>query len=232
MLNFNHFKVLTFDCYGTLIDWETGILSTLRMILANHYIVLSDERILKTYAELEAQLEKGIFQNYKSILKCIVEGFGKKFGFEAGEFEKIYLVESLKSWQPFPDTVDALKTLKKRFKLGIISNIDNDLFSYTEKHLQISFDWIITSEYVGSYKPSLNNFIKAIEIIGIPKNEILHIGQSIYHDIAPAKKLGLTTVWINRHYGEKSPYGATPPAEAEPDLEVPNLKKLVEKMKI
>lgn len=230
MLKFGHFKVLTFDCYGTLIDWETGILSAIRMILANHYIVLSDEKILEFYAELEADLEKGTFQNYKSVLKGIVEGFGKKFGFEAGEFEKIYLVESLKAWQPFPDTVDALKRLKKNFKLAIISNIDNDLFSYTEKHLQMSFDWVITSEYVGSYKPSLNNFIKAIEIIGMPKNEILHIGQSLYHDIAPAKTLGLSTVWVNRHQGEKGYYGATPPAEAEPDIEVRDLKELVEKM--
>jgi 2-haloacid dehalogenase len=222
MMGFNKFKVLTFDCYGTLIDWESGILAALKPILATHNIKLNDEQILELYAELEAKAEEGEFVKYKEVLRKVMQGMGNKLGFAPSPSELNCLVDSLKSWMPFPDTVDALQVLKKRFKLAIISNIDDDLFALTAKHLKVEFDWIITAEQVKSYKPSLHNFKFAIGKIGISPEKILHVAQSIYHDIIPAKKLGLTTVWLNRKKEFGAEYGT-----AQPDLEVPDLKTLV-----
>jgi len=227
MLNFDQYEVLTFDCYGTLIDWETGILSAIRKLLLNHQIDIPANRILELFAILESKSERGDFQNYKSVLRCVIEGFGKELGFIPNEPELYCLVESLKGWQPFPDTVEALQQLKTKYRLSVISNIDDDLFSFSAQHLQLPFDWVITAEQVRSYKPSLNNFISAIETIGVPKGNILHVAQSIHHDIIPAKQIGLSTVWVNRRHDKKG-FGATLPAHEKPDLEVPNLAKLVD----
>ena len=134
-------------------------------------------------------------------------------------------MKNFDDWVPFSDTVNALKKLKAKFKLAILSNVDDDLFAISAKHLKVKFDYIITAEQIRSYKPSLNNFKFAIKKIGIPKDKILHIAQSLYHDIAPAKELGLSTIWINRRNGKEG-FGATPPASAKPDMEFPDLKSL------
>jgi 2-haloacid dehalogenase len=115
---------------------------------------------------------------------------------------------------------------RTKYRLGIISNIDDDLFAQTAKRLEVDFDFVITAEQVGAYKPSLQNFRTAIERIGVPREHILHIAQSLYHDIAPAKQLGLPTVWVNRRHRQEGS-GATPPAKCKPDLEVPDLRMLV-----
>lgn len=224
-INFNKFKVLTFDCYGTLIDWESGILSAFKPVLKKHKIKIGNKQILELYAELESKAEKGKYKIYKNVLKEVMRGISKRLGFRLSSVELNCLVDSLKNWKPFPDTVKALQKLKKKFKLAIISNIDDDLFAYSAKHLKVKFDYIITAKQVKSYKPSLNNFKVAIERIGVSSKEILHVAQSIYHDIIPAKKVSLSTVWVNRRKGRKG-FGATPPARSKPDLEVPNLKTL------
>ncbi len=222
MLNFNKFQVLTFDCYGTLIDWETGILNALRPIFLKYGININDNEILKNYAEFESEIEKGPYIKYKEVLKKVLKKFGEKFKFSLSKEELNCLVDSLKHWPPFPDTVSALKKLKEKYKLAIISNIDRDLFAFTQKQLKVEFDWIITSEDIKAYKPSLENFKYAIKEINVPKEKILHIAQSIYHDINPAKKLGLTTILIKRRG-----FGATPSVFGYPDIEVPDLKTLV-----
>jgi 2-haloacid dehalogenase len=117
--------------------------------------------------------------------------------------------------------------LKKKYKLAILSNIDDALFAFSARRLGIQFDWIITAQQAKSYKPSLNNFHLGIERIGLPRSKILHVAQSLYHDIVPAKTLGLSTVWINRRHDKKG-FGATPPAQVQPDLEVPDLQTLAE----
>lgn len=227
MINFKKYEVLTFDSYGTLIDWENGILTALKPVLANHSVNLNDDQILELYAKLESEIEKGEFIKYKDILRRVMQEIGIKLSFNISFSERECLVDSLKNWEPFPDTVEALQNLKKMFKLAVISNIDNDLFSSSVKHLKVEFDYLITAEQVGSYKPSLNNFKFAIEKIGVSPEKIVHIAQSIYHDIIPAKTLGLSTVWVNRRKGKEGT-GATPPASGQPDLEVPDLKKLVQ----
>jgi 2-haloacid dehalogenase len=229
VLDFNNYKVLTFDCYGTLIDWEKGILEALKPLLLNYNIRLDDNQILELYAKFESAIEKRKFIEYKEVLRKIIEKFSDKFGFSPSSVERNCLVDSLKNWKPFPDTVNALERLKKKYKLAIISNVDDDLFAFSEHQLEVKFDYIITAEQVKSYKPSLNNFKFAIAKIGVAKEAVLHIAQSIYHDIIPAKTLGLSTIWVNRRKG-KSGMGATLSANEEPDLEVPDLRTLVEIM--
>jgi 2-haloacid dehalogenase len=226
MLDFRRFRVLTFDCYGTLIDWESGILVALGPLLAAHGKSLADDKLLELYGELEAEAEAGEYQSYRRVLEGVARGIGRRLGFETSEEEARSLPESLKSWQPFPDTVAALRKLKMRYKLAIVSNTDDDLFAATARLLEVPFDWVITAQQAGSYKPSHNNFKLALERIALPPDEVLHCAQSIYHDVVPARELGLATVWVNRR-GAKGG-GATKAAQGQPDLEVPDLKTLAE----
>jgi len=225
MLQFDQYEVLTFDCYGTLIDWETGIWEALRPVFAAHQVKLQAEQALELYGELEATAEAGQYQEYKSILRVVLAGFGARLGFTPSAAELQSFSTCVKDWPAFPDSPSALQALHKKYKLAIISNIDDDLFAYSESKLQVKFDWIITARQARSYKPALNNFKVAFERIGIPHNKILHVAQSLFHDIVPAKQLGLACVWINRRHG-KAGYGATPPAQAQPDLEEPDLQSL------
>ncbi len=226
MLDFSRFRVLTFDCYGTLIDWESGILAALGPLLATHGKSLADDKLLELFGELEAEAEAGEYQSYRKILEGVARGVGRRLGFETSEQEARSLPESLQNWPPFPDTVAALRKLKSRFKLAIVSNTDDDLFAHTARRLEVPFDWAITAQQAGSYKPSHNNFKLALERIALPPDQVLHCAQSIYHDIVPARELGLATVWVNRR-GAKGG-GATKAAEGKPDLEVPDLKTLAE----
>ncbi len=226
-LNFDQFRCLTFDCYGTLMDWEQGILGAVRAILAAHGIRASDAEILKTYGELEARLEAGEYRAYRNVLEEVVRGFGQRLGFTPSDKEIRSLPGSLPQWEPFPDTRAALKRLHTKYRLAIISNTDDDFFAATARKLQIEFDHVITAQQARSYKPSLNNFQLAMKRIGLPAGEILHVGQSIYHDVVPAKSLGLATVWVARRQ-VKQGIAATVPATARPDVEVPDLKTLAD----
>lgn len=229
MFDFERFEVVSFDCYGTLIDWERGILPALKQLLSNREIDFSDDGTLELFAEFESELEKdeNDYIEYRKILQEIVKEFGQRFNFEPTATEINSLVDSLKNWQPFPDTVAALSALKQKYKLAVISNIDDDLFAGTAKHLKVEFDWLITAEKVRSYKPSTRNFEIALETMGIPPEKLLHVAQSVYHDIVPAASMGISTVWVNRRH-DKTGFGATMPASGKPDLEVPDLKTLVE----
>ncbi len=228
MLDLNGFDVLTFDCYGTLIDWESGLTEALRPVMASHGIHIPMEKALELYGELESEAERGEYREYKAVLRRVLEGLGSRLGFVATPMELERFSTSVKDWPAFPDSPRALQALKKKYKLAIISNIDDDLFAYSAQRLQVQFDWVITAQQAKSYKPSQNNFRVAFEGIGLPKDKILHVAQSLYHDIAPAKALGLSTVWVNRRHGKEGS-GATPAAQAQPDLEVPDLQTLAER---
>jgi len=226
-IDFSFVTALTFDCYGTLIDWESGIISAFRPILAAHNVALSNEEILATFSQLESPIQQGAYQRYRDILSQVCRAFGKRHGFTPDEKESASIAGSISTWPPFADTVDSLKALKGRFKLGILSNIDDDLFTGSNKLLQIEFDWIITAEQIASYKPSQQNFRHMLDTLGIPKEQILHVAQSRHHDIAPAKALGFKTVWINRRK-EKAGAGATPVSEIRPEIEVASLAELAD----
>lgn len=222
-----NFEVLTFDCYGTLIDWESGIWEALRPVLTNHHIDMLPDKALEIFGELESAAERGEYREYKTVLRIVLQGFGARLGFVPSQSESQRFAESVKDWPAFPDSAPALQALQKKHKLAIISNVDDDLFAFSARRLQTQFNWVITAQQAKSYKPSINNFNLAFARIGLPKNKILHVAQSLYHDIAPAQALGLFTVWVNRRHA-KGGFGATPVADARPDFEVPDLQTLVE----
>jgi len=225
MLDLTRFKVLTFDCYGTMIDWETGIFSALRPILAAHDKKIGDSALLELYSELEAAAEQGEYQRYRDVLQSVVRGLGERLGFSPNDAEVRSLPESLRNWQPFPDTVEALHKLKSRYQLAVLSNVDDDLFAWTAPKLGVTFDQVITAQQAGCYKPCMRMFKLAESRIGVGRERWLHVGQSIYHDVIPAQSLGIATVWVNRP-SPRPGAGAATAASGKPDLEVPDLQTL------
>ena len=197
-MDFSRFTTISFDCYGTLIDWESGILPVLRTVLGNHGQSLPDAAILELYGEFEAQAESGPYQSYRDVLQAVVRAFGDRLHFKANSAEIRSLYESVQAWPPFPDTMRALRELQKRFKLVVISNIDDNLFAEPRKHLGVEFDSVITAEQARSYKPSVNNFQIALSTLALSPDRLLHAAQSIYHDVVPARSLGISTVWVKR----------------------------------
>jgi 2-haloacid dehalogenase len=229
-MDFSSFSTISFDCYGTLIDWESGILPALRGVLERHGQALPDAAILELYGEFEAEAESGAYQNYKQVLQSVVLTFADRFHFQPSSEEIDSLHESLPEWPPFHDTTSALHELQKRYKLAVISNIDDDLFAETRKRLNIQFDAVITAEQARSYKPSTNNFRIALQALAITPGQLLHAGQSRYHDVVPARSLGICSVWVNRKSARPA-IGAVravsqTDAKTQPDLEVPDLASL------
>jgi 2-haloacid dehalogenase len=224
-MNFAPGMVLSFDCYGTLIDWETGILSALRAVLEPRGIDRPDGELLSLFAATESPIQQGPFRRYREVLDLTMEAMARQLGFEPTEAERSALSRSLPEWRPFPDTVAALRRLAARFRLAVISNVDDDLFAGTARLLEVGFDWVVTAQQVGSYKPNVRNFEVARERIGRPLEEWIHCAQSLFHDVGPARSLGIATVWVDRHRG-RAGSGATPPSSAAPDLVVPDLATL------
>jgi 2-haloacid dehalogenase len=228
MLDFSQKEVLSFDCYGTLIDWETELSEVLPPILQRYGIKLETEPMLEEFGRYEAQLEAGPYQSYRQILARVLQSFGQHYQFQPSEQELELFSNSVGEWPAFADSPSALAALKQRFKLAIISNVTDDLFARSNHKLGLEFDWIITAQEVQSYKPSKHNFEMAFARIGLPTSRWVHVAQSLFHDHLPAKELGLETVWVNRRQGQgKAGGGATPPAQATPNLEVPDLARVV-----
>jgi 2-haloacid dehalogenase len=225
MLDFSRFEILTFDCYGTLIDWETGISSALRPIFRAHGIKIDDATVLKLYGDFEQRSESGAFRTYREVLESVVRQFGVELGFAPTAGEVRSLPDSLSRWRPWPDTVAALRQLRTRYRLAILSNVDDDLFALTRPQLEVDFDQVITAQQAQAYKPSLKLFELALSRVKPPAHRVLHVGQSIYHDVIPAQALGLATVWVNRPSARPG-VGAVKAAEATPDLTVSSLAEL------
>jgi 2-haloacid dehalogenase len=220
MLDFSRFQVLTFDCYGTLIDWETGLLRALQPVLRAHGRELRDQQILALYAELEP-LAQNPYRSYRQVLREVVQGFGKRLDFQPTAAEVLSLPESLKTWPPFPDTVEALRALQRRYRLAIISNVDDDLFAATARHLEVAFNEVVTAQQASAYKPSLAPFRLALQRLKTPEDRVLHVGQSAYHDVVPARSLGLATARVWRRG-----FGATRAVAEQADLEIPDMRSL------
>ena len=224
-MNFDHFECLSFDCYGTLIDWETGILSALRSILETNEVKASHDDLLVLYGKTETEIEAGPYRLYREVLKDVLAKIGDVLGFRPSYEDLESFSMSVMNWPAFPDSSQALCALATKYRLIILSNIDDDLVRFSEKLLGVEFDHIFTAQQIGSYKPSRRNFEYLIQHSGLPQNKILHVAQSLFHDISHAKEIGFSTVWVNRRQG-LSGYGATPPTEASPDLTVPDLRSL------
>jgi len=225
-LDFDRFDTLTFDCYGTLIDWESGILGALRPVLERHGVRMGDDGILERYGATESAVQAGAFLPYAEVLRRVMDGIAGQAGIELDAGERDALVDSIGDWPAFPDTADALAALKAKYRLVVVSNIDDDLFARTAPSLGVEMDDVVTALQVGSYKPEPGHFLRMLERTGAVKDAVLHVAQSLFHDIAPARALGFATVWVNRRAG-KAGGGATPSTDARPDLEVPDLATLV-----
>ena len=225
MLDFTRFEILTFDCYGTLINWEAGILSSLHRVLSAHGKKIDDATLLKLYGDFELRSETGAFRPYREVLESVVRQFGAEFHFTPSAEEVRSLPDSLPNWKPWPDTMAALRQLNTRFRLAILSNVDDELFAGTRPQLGVDFNEVVTAQQAQAYKPSLKLFELALSRIHVPAHRVLHVGQSIYHDVIPAQSLGLATVWVNRP-SARSGVGAVKAAEATPDLTVSSLAEL------
>jgi 2-haloalkanoic acid dehalogenase type II len=220
-LDYAAFDALTFDCYGTLIDWETGILAGLRPAINAHGIGATDEELLEAYAAAEAELEAGPYLPYRAILARGLRKVVASFGAAATDEEAGAFGASVGEWPAFDDSTRALRRLRTAgFRLGVLTNCDDDLFAASNRRLGVDFDWVVTAQQVGAYKPSHRNFDVLLERLahqgGVSAKRVLHVAQSLFHDHVPAHKLGIRTVWIDRRH-DKPGAGATPPAEARPD---------------
>jgi 2-haloalkanoic acid dehalogenase type II len=234
MLKLNRFAVLTFDCYGTLIDWERGILDELRPWAARHRLALSDDTLLEAFGDAESRCEA---ESPRTLYPQVLEEVLRRLAFrwhvalDAGDAERFGA--SVGNWPAFPDSPAALGYLQNHYRLVIISNVDRASFSRSEARLGVEFDAVITAEDVGSYKPDVRNFEFALarieERFGVEPPGVLHVAQSLFHDILPATSVGLRTVWVNRRKAVGG-WGATPPPvqglAAQPDLEVSSLADL------
>jgi len=226
-LDYGAFDALTFDCYGTLIDWETGILAGLRAALDPLGVAAQDEDLLAEFAVAEAAHEAGPYRRYREILGACLGEIGAAHGVAPGPAALAAFGGSVLDWPAFPDSAAALAALKSRFRLGVITNCDDDLFAGSNRRLGVTFDWIVTAQQAGGYKPRIANFELAFERIGLPRERILHVAQSLFHDHVPARALGLSTVWIDRRQGRPGG-GATPAAAASPDAVFPDMANFAE----
>jgi 2-haloacid dehalogenase len=223
-LDFDAFDVLTFDTYGTLIDWEAGILAAIRPTLEAHGIESDDDGVLEAFARHEAEIEAGPYRPYRQVLGEVLTAMLGHFGQTPTDEEVAAFGGSVVDWPAFPDSAAALARLHERFKLGVITNCDDDLFAASEARLGTTFDWVVTAQQARRSKPNPRGFELLFERVGLPPARILHVAQSLFHDHVTAKRLGLSTVWVDRRAGLAG--GATPPAAAAPDLEVPDMATL------
>ena len=220
--DFGRFDALTFDCYGTLIDWETGLSTALRALLEPRGATPGHDALLETYARLEAEAERPPYRTYREVLAFAGRGVAATYGVEPTEDEIGTFSGSVVDWPAFRDSPAALALLKTRFRLGVLTNCDDDLFAASNRRLGVVFDWIVTAQQARGYKPALANFELLFERLGLPRHRILHVAQSLYHDHVPAKALGLSSIWIDRRH-DRAGTGATPQADASPDLTFPDM---------
>jgi len=218
---------VSFDCYGTLVDWETGISSAVSTCLKAHGIRRTTAEILELFADVEPVVQSsGAFKEYRVALREVMVMIGERLGVQLAEAEIDCLSSSLPHWPVFPDAGPALRFLQQRYKLAIISNVDDDLFAGSARALGVEFDAVITSQQAKAYKPNSRSFELAEAAMGVGKDRWLHVGESLYHDIEPANRLGIRSVWVNR----VDRGGGTRPTNARPDLTVPDLAALAEIM--
>lgn len=192
-------EIISFDCYGTLVDWKKGVLNTLLPFFDEFLVDISGEEIYNLFIKFDREIEMESYIPYREVLSKIIISYRENLNLNIPDSELNILSDALPEWPLFDDTKAALIDLKKYFKLSVISNVDNELFKQTNDKLSVEFDFIITAEDLKSYKPSLTNFKKARELYGVSPAKHWHVAQSIYHDIIPCIESGISTCWINRY---------------------------------
>jgi len=222
------FDALSFDCYGTLIDWEAGLTAVLKPWARQNGVQLAPAQILERYARAEEEEERERpAARYPEILDGAMRSLGVALGVEVSAADSHRLATSVAAWPAFPDSPAALDALSKRYKLVILSNVDRASFAASNARLGVRFDAIVTAEDVGSYKPQQRNFevlLDTVRALGVADGRMLHVAQSLFHDHVPAKRIGLPTAWIDRR-GRGAGWGATPPPEipVTPDWTFPSM---------
>ena len=226
-------EAVTFDCFGTLIDWESGILGVLGMLCERYGVKPAPEpgQLLEMYARHEGQAEHGAFRPYREILADVMQRIAKELGFQLASADRSLLADSIADWPAFRDTASSLRALKTRYKVGVLSNIDDDLFEGALPKLGLGsvggLDLLVTAQQVTSYKPGHAHFEEALRRLGIEKSKLLHIAQSQRHDVQPCNELGIRCVWVDRQRGSG---GASGNYVAKPDHVVPDLATLVREL--
>lgn len=232
-MRLHDFRVLTFDCYGTLIDWESGIFAALQPLLAKCKQPLSRDQALEAFAQHEsAQEEETPGMIYSKLLGVVHRRLARAWGVISNESEHLRFGASVPDWPAFPDSAEALAYLKQHYQLVILSNVDRESFKASNRRLGVEFDAIYTAQDIGSYKPNPRNFeymLKHLADRGFARTDILLTAQSLFHDHAPAKRIGLASAWINRRHNQQG-WGATmaPPKEAGYDFEFPSMAAMVD----
>lgn len=216
-MEFKEVEACTIDCFGTLIDWSTGILAALGPLAKRHAPGMSERDLLDRYAREERAVEAGPYQSYRAVLGDVTH---RMFGQAA---DPAALARSLATWEPFPDTVESLRRLRGRFRLGVLSNIDDDLFEPILDKLGRPFEVVVTAAQVQSYKPREAHFREGLRRLGIEAHEVLHVAESRFHDVEPARRMGFRTAWVDRGRS------ASGQGAAVADVTVRSLGELVER---
>jgi 2-haloalkanoic acid dehalogenase type II len=228
-LDLTRYEALTFDCYGTLIDWEQGIATALDDWARKRNIALAPEVALALFGRHETAREHKMGNTlYRELLGHVLGDIAEELGAEADAGDRAAFGASVGQWPAFEDSTEALRRLQRHFMIGILSNVDRASFAHSNDRLAVEFDLVITAEDVGSYKPDLAHFHRGFETLaemGVERGAILHVAQSLHHDHVPAKQLALPSVWINRRAARGGGWGATvpPPEDVAPDLEFVSL---------
>ena len=211
-MKLSDFKALSFDCYGTLIDWETGLFDALVPLTSRVSRPLSRDEVLEAHARHESSQQLSTpAKSYRDLLAIVYKRLAEEWGVSATWADCVRYGQSVQNWPAFPDSAAALQYLKQHYKLVILSNVDNESFAASNEKLKVAFDAIYTAEDVGSYKPSDRNFdymLDKLTSLGIARHEILHTAESLFHDHAPANRHGLVSCWIYRRHGQQG-FGAT-----------------------
>jgi 2-haloacid dehalogenase len=212
-------RALTFDCFGTLVDWETGILKALRPLLTVRGIRVDDARLLSLYAHAEAALEAPPFRPYREVLEGALATLASELSFDLAFQERSRLADTLPRWPLFHDAQGTLAFLGARFPLVVCSNVDDDLFEPVDERLGSPFTYHVTATLCRSYKPDPRHLRVALALLGLEPHQVLHVAQSRYHDLAPARALGMRTCWINRP-SARPDLGLVPDAAPAPEADL------------
>lgn len=241
MIDWPRIRVLSFDCYGTLIDWEQGLLAVLLPWSERAGLLTPGasaevrgahaERLLSAFASAESARENEGFREYPDVLRLVMGDLGRAFGAPVTESDRERLAASVGEWPAFADTRGALAALGLRFRLVVASNVDHGSFAQTRRRLASEFDAVVTAEDVRAYKPAPAHFDEVerrISAWGLPRDAWVHVAQSLYHDIAPASARGVRTVWVDRRAGKSGGATSAPPPGVSPDMRVTDLRTLVQ----
>jgi 2-haloacid dehalogenase len=222
-MKLHDFRVLSFDCYGTLIDWETGIWTALQPLLSDKHRGITREDTLAAFGKVEPEVEHAMpHLLYREILERVHRELARQWHLPSSPDLDRQFGESIGKWPTFPDTPAALKYLKQHFKLVILSNVDRRSFTHTNAMLGVEFDAICTAEDIGTYKPDHRNFaylLDQVRALGNTPEDLLHVAQSLFHDIEPAEELGIRRCWINRRGDTSTGSGATRAVRRIPALD-------------